>query len=126
MAMRRATLAGVITGVHAIVFSSDADRVRAFLADVLNLRSADAGGGWPIFALPPAELAVHPADSGSRHELYLMCDDIHATLAELRAKGVEVARDISDQGWGLLAAIRLPDGAEFPIYQPRHPSPLQL
>jgi predicted enzyme related to lactoylglutathione lyase len=116
----------VITGVHAIVFSSDAEKVRAFFADVLNLPSADAGAGWPIFALPPAELAVHPADSGGRHELYLMCDDIHATLAELRTKGVEVARDISDQGWGLLAAIRLPDGAEFPIYQPRHPSPLQL
>jgi predicted enzyme related to lactoylglutathione lyase len=124
--VRRATLSGVITGVHAIVFSSDAEKVRAFFADVLNLPSADAGPGWPIFALPPAELAVHPADSGSRHELYLLCDDIHATLAELRGKGVEVARDVSDQGWGLLAAIRLPDGAEFPIYQPRHPSPLQL
>jgi predicted enzyme related to lactoylglutathione lyase len=125
-AARRATLTVVITGVHAIVFSSDAEKVRAFFADVLNLPSADAGAGWVIFALPPAELAVHPADSGSRHELYLMCDDIHATLAELRAKGAPVARDISDQGWGLLAAIRLPDGAEFPIYQPRHPSPLQL
>jgi predicted enzyme related to lactoylglutathione lyase len=125
-AARGATLAGVITGVHAIVFSSEAEKLRAFFADVLNLPSADAGAGWQIFALPPAELAVHPADSGSRHELYLMCDDIHATLAELRTKGVEVARDVSDQGWGLLAAIRLPDGAEFPIYQPRHPSPLQL
>jgi predicted enzyme related to lactoylglutathione lyase len=113
----------VITGVHAIVFSADAGKVRAFFADVLNLPSADAGGGWPIFALPPAELAVHPAAGESRHELYLMCDDIHATLAELRSKGVAVARDISDQGWGLLAAIRLPDGAELPIYQPRHPAP---
>jgi len=114
----------VITGVHAIVFSPDAARVRAFFADVLNLPSADAGGGWLIFALPPAELAVHPSESGSRHELYLMCDDIHATLDELRSKGVEVASEVSDQGWGLLAAIRLPDGAEFPIYQPRHASPL--
>ena len=124
--MRGATLAGVITGVHAIVYSSDAEKVRAFFADVLNLPSADAGAGWLIFALPPAELAVHPSDSGGSHELYLMCDDIHATLAELRSKGVEVARDVSDQGWGLLAAIRLPDGAEFPIYQPRHPSPPPL
>jgi catechol 2,3-dioxygenase-like lactoylglutathione lyase family enzyme len=115
----------VITGVHAIVFSPEAEKARAFFADVLNLPSVDAGGGWLIFALPPAELAVHPADSGTRHELYLMCDDIHATLAELRTKGVEAARDISDQGWGLVAAIRLPDGSEFPIYQPRHPSPLQ-
>jgi predicted enzyme related to lactoylglutathione lyase len=115
----------MITGVHAIVFSPDAEKTRAFFADVLNLPSADAGHGWLIFALPPAELAVHPADSGGRHELYLMCDDIHATLAELRAKGVEVVGDVSDQGWGLLAAIRLPDGAELAIYQPRHPSPPQ-
>jgi predicted enzyme related to lactoylglutathione lyase len=115
----------VITGVHAIVFSPDAEKVRAFFGDVLGLSSADAGGGWLIFALPPAELAVHPADGDGGHELYLMCDDIHATLAELRNKGAEVARDVSDQGWGLLAAIRLPDGAEFPLYEPRHPSPLQ-
>jgi predicted enzyme related to lactoylglutathione lyase len=121
-----ATLGAVITGVHAIIFSPDAEKVRAFFADVLDMPSADAGGGWLIFALPPAELAVHPAEGGSRHELYLMCDDIHATIAELRGKGVELARDISDQGWGLLAAIRLPDGTEFPIYQPRHPSPRHL
>ena len=113
----------MITGMHAIVFSPDAAKVRDFFADVLNLRSVDAGGGWLIFALPPAELAVHPADGEGRHELYLMCDDIQATLAELRAKGVEVARDVTDQGWGLLAAIRLPDGGEFPIYQPWHPTP---
>ena len=112
--------------MHAIVFSPDAEKVRTFFADVLNLPSVDAGGGWLIFALPPAELAVHPTDGGSRHELYLMSDDIHATLAELSSKGVEVARDISDAGWGLLAAIRLPDGTELPIYQPRHSSPLQL
>jgi catechol 2,3-dioxygenase-like lactoylglutathione lyase family enzyme len=115
----------VITGIHAIVFSPQAEKVRAFFADVLGMRSVDAGGGWLIFALPPAELAVHPADGASRHELYLMCDDIEATLAELRGRGVEVAQDVSDQGWGLLAAIRLPDGSEFPLYEPRHPSPLQ-
>ena len=114
----------MITGVHAIVFSPDAEKVRAFFGDVLGLSSLDAGGGWPIFALPPAELAVHPADGAGRHELYLMCDDIQATLAELRAKGVEVARDVSDQGWGLLASVRLPDGTELPVYEPRHPSPL--
>ena len=111
----------MITGVHAIVFSPDAEKVRAFFADVLDLRSVDAGGGWLIFALPPAELAVHPADGATRHELYLMCDDIHATLTELRGKGVQVAQDVSDQGWGLLASVRLPDGSEFPVYQPRHP-----
>ena len=114
----------MITGIHAIVFSPAAEKVRAFFADVLGLSSVDVGGGWLIFALPPAELAVHPADGDGRHELYLMCDDIHATLAELQDKGVEVARGVTDQGWGLLAAIRLPDGEEFPLYQPRHPSPL--
>jgi len=75
----------VITGLHAIVFSPDAVKLRAFFADVLNLPSVDAGSGWLIFALPPAELAVHPADGDGRHELYLMCDDIHATLADLLA-----------------------------------------
>lgn len=112
----------MITGVHAVVFSPDAEKVRAFFADVLGLPSADAGGGWLIFALPPAELAVHP-DGASHHELYLMCDDIDATLADLARQGVKVAREVSDQGWGRLAAIRLPDGAEFPVYEPRHPSP---
>ena len=119
-----ASIAGVITGIHAIVFSPEAEKVRTFFADVLGMPSADAGGGWLIFALPPAELAVHPADGESRHELYLMCDNIQATLAELKRKGAEVAQEISDQGWGLLAAIRLPDGSELPIYEPRHPSPL--
>jgi predicted enzyme related to lactoylglutathione lyase len=115
----------VITGMHAIVFSPDAEKVRAFFGDVLELPSVDAGGGWLIYAMPPAELAVHPAEGEARHELYLMCDDIHATLADLRAKGAEVVGDVTDQGWGLLAAVRLPDGSEFPIYEPRHPSPPQ-
>jgi hypothetical protein len=111
----------VIDGVHAIVFSPQAAQVREFFTDVLGWPSEDAGGGWPIFAMPPAELAVHPAE-GSSHQLYLMCDDIEATLAELRAKGVQ-AGEVSDQGWGLLAALRLPDGSELPIYQPRHARP---
>jgi hypothetical protein len=113
----------VINGVHAIVFSPQAEQVRTFFADVLGLPSVDAGGGWPIFALPPAEVAVHPSDGEGSHQLYLMCDDITVTLAELRAKGVEIARDVSDQGWGLVAAVRLPDGSELPVYEPRHPSP---
>jgi catechol 2,3-dioxygenase-like lactoylglutathione lyase family enzyme len=114
----------MINGLHAIMFSPNADKVRAFFRDVLDLPSVDAGGGWLIFALPPAELAVHPTDGNGHHELYLMCDDINATLAELAAKGVEVVRDVSDQGWGLLSAIRLPDGSELAIYQPRHPTPV--
>ncbi len=113
----------MITGLHAIMFSPEAEKVRAFFRDVLGLPSVDAGRGWLIFAMPPAELAVHPADGDARHELYLMCDDIQATLAELRDKGVEVTRDVTDQGWGLLAAIGLPDGSELPFYEPRHPSP---
>jgi predicted enzyme related to lactoylglutathione lyase len=109
--------------MHAIVFSAEAEQTRAFFADVLGLSSVDAGGGWPIFALPPAELAVHPAEGGGRHQLYLMCDDIHATLADLQGKGAEVAQEVSDEGWGLLASVRMPDGSELPIYEPRHPSP---
>jgi catechol 2,3-dioxygenase-like lactoylglutathione lyase family enzyme len=105
------------------MFSPEAEKIRAFFADTLGMRSVDAGGGWLIFALPPAELAIHPTDGESRHELYLMCDDIQATLDELRGKGIEVVRDVSDQRWGLLASIRLPDGSELPIYEPRHPSP---
>ena len=114
----------MIKGVHAIIFSDDAEGVRAFVRDVLELPSVDAGGGWLIFALPPAELAAHPAGGESRHELYLMCDDIGATVDELKAKGVEFTREISDEGFGLMTALRLPDGGELAIYEPRHPSPL--
>jgi catechol 2,3-dioxygenase-like lactoylglutathione lyase family enzyme len=113
----------VINGLHAVVFSPEAEKVRAFLADVLGLPSVDAGGGWPIFAAPPAEIAVHPSDGDRRHELYLMCDDIESTLAGMRAKGVEIAQEIADQRWGRLAAIRLPDGSELAVYEPRHPTP---
>jgi catechol 2,3-dioxygenase-like lactoylglutathione lyase family enzyme len=113
----------MINGVHAIIFSPEAEKLRAFFGDVLGLSSVDAGGGWPIFALPPAELAVHPSEEGERrHELYLMCDDIRATLAWLAGRGVEVAGEVSDQGWGLLAAVRLPDGSELALYEPRHPT----
>jgi predicted enzyme related to lactoylglutathione lyase len=114
----------VINGVHAIIFSNDADAVRAFFADVLGLPWVDAGGGWLIFALPPAELAAHPGDEEGRHQLYLMCDDIKATTEELQAKGVEITREISDEGFGLMTALRLPDGSELLLYEPRHPSPL--
>ena len=110
--------------MHAVVFSPDAEKVRQFFADVLGLAFVDAGGGWPIFALPPAEMAVHPAEAEGRHQLFLMCEDIRATLDELRAKGADVSQEVTDQGWGMLAAIRLPDGTELGIYEPRHPSPL--
>jgi predicted enzyme related to lactoylglutathione lyase len=116
----------VITGTHAIVFAEDAHAARAFFDEVLGLRAVDAGGGWLIFALPPAELACHPtspADSG-RHQLYLMCDDVEATVADLEAKGVEFAAPISDQGFGRMTRMRVPGGGELGLYQPTHPSPL--
>jgi catechol 2,3-dioxygenase-like lactoylglutathione lyase family enzyme len=115
----------MITSVHSIIYSSDADGVRAFFRDVLGLPSVDGGGGWPIFALPPAELAVHPDDGPPQHELYLMCDDIARTMSELKAKGVEFSQPVSDQRWGLLTAIKLPGGGELGLYEPKHPSPLQ-
>jgi catechol 2,3-dioxygenase-like lactoylglutathione lyase family enzyme len=114
----------VITGAHAIIFTRNADGVRAFFRDVLGLPSVDAGGGWPIFALPPAELAAHPTDEDEHHELYLMCDDIHATVEELDGKGVEITRPITDAGWGLMTALAIPGGGELALYEPRHPSPL--
>jgi len=113
----------VITGAHAIIYSQDADGVRAFLTDVLGLPSVDAGHGWLIFALPPAEVAAHPTDGDGRHELYLMCDDIHATVAELRAKGVDFIRPIAEERWGSVTAISLPGGGELGLYEPKHPSP---
>jgi predicted enzyme related to lactoylglutathione lyase len=112
----------MINGAHVILYSTDADLDREFLRTVLDLKGVDAGGGWIIFALPPAEIAVHPA-AAPAHELYLMCDDIATTLAGLRDKGVEIAQDVTDEGWGLLASIRLPSGSILPIYEPRHPVP---
>jgi catechol 2,3-dioxygenase-like lactoylglutathione lyase family enzyme len=114
----------VIIGAHAIVFTQDAEGARAFFRDVLGFPSVDAGGGWLIFALPPAELAAHPTDDGTHHELYLMCDDIHATVDELRDKGAEFSRPISDEGFGLVTALELPGGGELGLYEPKHPTPL--
>ena len=115
----------MITGAHAIVFTRDADGVRAFFRDVLGFPSADAGGGWLIFALPPTELAAHPTEGGNRHELYLMCDDILATVEELKAKGVEFTRPVNDEGFGLLTAFAIPGGGELALYEPKHASPLR-
>ena len=114
----------MITGVHAVIFSKEPERVREFLADVLGFPSVDAGEGWLIFALPPAELAAHPGEQGGRHELYLMCDDIEQTVADLERKGVEMSGPIANEGFGLMTAIKLPGGGELGIYEPRHPSPL--
>ena len=112
----------MITGVHAIIFTKDADGVRALFRDVLEFPSVDAGQGWLIFALPPAELAAHPADETGHHELYLMCDDARTTVHELERRGVEFSRPISDEGFGLMTTIKLPGGAELGLYEPRHPT----
>jgi len=111
----------MINGAHVIAYSRDAQADRAFLSDVLGFAGVDAGQGWLISKLPPAEIAVHPTDEEARHELYLMCDDIEKTLEELTAKGVEVSRPVRDQGWGLLASIELPGGSNLGLYEPRHP-----
>jgi predicted enzyme related to lactoylglutathione lyase len=114
----------VITGAHAIIHSQDAQALREFFRDVLEFDSVDSGGGWLIFALPPAELGVHPTEAaGGGHELYLMCDDINATVKELEGKGVEFVRPVEDAGWGLMTAMRVPGGGELGIYEPRHASP---
>ncbi|HZN84646.1 MAG TPA: extradiol dioxygenase [Mycobacterium sp.] len=114
----------MITGAHVILYSRDADADRAFFRDVLQYPHVDAGGGWLIFKLPPGEVAVHPAD-GPSHELYLMCDDVTATVEQLAAKGVTCG-EVSDQGWGLLTSIRLPGGGDLGLYEPRHPKATEL
>ena len=111
-----------ITGAHAVVHSRDADADRAFLLDVLQFPSVDAGGGWLIFALPPSELAVHPADANDRHELYLMTSDIVAFVESMTARGVACSAPHS-LGWGVLASVTLPGGGKLGVYEPRHAQP---
>jgi len=115
----------MINGVHALLYAKDADQTRAFLRDVLGLPYVDAGGGWLIFALPPGELGVHPEESEVRHELYFMCDDAAATVAELTAKGVKCS-PVKDQGWGLVTAVEVPGAGSIGLYQPKHPTAVRL
>lgn len=112
----------MITGAHVIVESADPEADREFMRDVFGFESVDAGGGWLVFALPAPELAFHPGENG-KHQLYLMCDDLDATLERLKAKGVTVTGAVSEQRWGRLGSFRLPGGGELFVYQPRHPSP---
>ena len=115
----------MIFGAHVILYSKDAAADRAFCRDVLRFASVAAGHGWLIFALPPAEMAVHPAEALERHELFLMCDDLKAEIAALGEKGVSVT-DLQEARWGSIAKIRLPGGGEVGLYQPKHPTALAL
>jgi len=110
-----------ITGAHVLLFSSEADELRATLRDVVGWDFVEAHPGWLIFALPPAELGVHPSGGEAKHELWLICDDLDATVAELRGKGVEFVGEPGDEGFGRWIRMRLPGGVEVPLYEPKHP-----
>jgi hypothetical protein len=109
-----------------ILYSADAEADRAFLRDVLGLASVDSGGGWLIFQLPPSEVAVHPAETSGAAELYLVCDDVEATVTDLEGSGVVFEGPVSDEGWGRLTTIRLPGGGRLGLYEARHPTAFDL
>jgi catechol 2,3-dioxygenase-like lactoylglutathione lyase family enzyme len=109
----------MIIGMHAVIYTRDAEADRAFFRDTLDFPFVDAGGGWLIFATPPAEVAMHPAEANGRHEVFLMCDDIDAQVANLAGKGIACG-PVSDEGWGRLTAINLPGGGTLGLYEPRH------
>jgi catechol 2,3-dioxygenase-like lactoylglutathione lyase family enzyme len=115
----------MINGAHVVISTKDPEADRTFFRDVLKFPSVDAGHGWLIFAMPPAEAAFHDSESNDKHELYLMCDDIGATLKDLKSKKVNVS-DVNEQRWGKLATFALPGGGKVGIYEPKHPSPLKL
>ena len=112
----------MITGAHAMLYTPEAEAVREFFRDVIGFRHVDAGGGWLIFARPPVEMGVHPAEAPLHHELYLMCDNLERTMAELGAKGVQFGAPVKDEGWGTTTSIVLPGGGKVGLYQPRHPT----
>jgi hypothetical protein len=120
-----------IIGAHVLLYTSEPEALRAVLRDAFGWKHVDAGDGWLIFALPPAELGVHPAEgptygSGVRHQFSLMCDDIEATIRELRAKGIDVKGEPGDEGWGVTVMLGLPGGVEVLLYEPRHPIAITL
>lgn len=114
----------MIKGAHVIIYSKDAAADRAFFRDTLKYPYADAGHGWLIFALPPAEVAVHPSEGEGSHQLYLMCENVDAFVDEMRGQGIECSA-VSEQGWGALTEVTLPGGGKLGVYQPRHASPLE-
>jgi catechol 2,3-dioxygenase-like lactoylglutathione lyase family enzyme len=115
----------MISGAHVIVYSKNAEADRAFFSDVLGFKSVDAGHGWLIFALPPAETAFHPSDANDGHELYFMCDDLRSEIASLAKKNVTCS-EIQEARWGSTTKMRLPGGGEVGLYQPKHPTALGL
>ena len=112
----------MINGAHIVIYTKNSEADRAFFRDVLGFPSVDAGHGWLIFAMPPLEAAFHDSESNDRHELYLMCADLGATLKDLRSKNVKVS-DVSEQRWGKLASLTLPGGGKVGVYEPKHPIP---
>jgi len=112
----------MIIGQHTIIYTTDAEADRAFFRDVLGFPATDAGDGWLIFRMPPAELAFHPTGGPSTHEVFLMCDDVQTTVKALQEKGVEFSSPVSDQGWGLLTSLKTPGGSEIGLYEARHPT----
>ena len=120
-----------ITGFHALLYTTEPEQLRAVLRDVFGFKHVDAGHGWLIFKMPPAELGVHPAEgptyeSGMRHQLTFMCDDLHKTIADLRAKGIEFMGEPEDEGFGITTMMALPGGVEVMLYQPRHAKAIDL
>ena len=115
----------MINGAHVVIHSKDSEADRVFFRDVLQFACVDAGHGWLIFAMPPLEAAFHNAEKNDEHELFLMCDDLAATLMDLKSKNVPVS-DVSEQRWGNLASLTLPGGGKIGLYEPKHSSPLKL
>jgi catechol 2,3-dioxygenase-like lactoylglutathione lyase family enzyme len=115
----------MISGAHMIVYSKDAEADRAFFRDVLGFASVEAGHGWLIFAMPPAEAAFHPSDANDVHELYFMCEDLKAEMATLAEKGVRCS-DVQEARWGSITKIQLPGGGKVGLYQPKHPTAIGI
>jgi hypothetical protein len=117
----------MIIGAHSIIYSTNPDADRDFLRDVLELPHVDVGGGWLIFGLPPAEVAVHPSELNDVHEFYLMCDDIEALIADMKERGIS-SSPVQDESWGLITRVTLPGGGKLGLYQPRHarPEPMKI